>query len=81
MIQTFKKGYKNFKEPTPLKWKMVGIIISISCAGMTPAVMELPISDNLKAWINCGFAFLMVISNIITNLFTINLEKNEGKIA
>jgi len=73
MINTIQKGYKNFKEPTPLKWKVIGMIIAITCAGMTPAVMGLPVDDNMKAWLNCGFAFLMVISNVITNLFT---EKN-----
>jgi len=65
----FKLKHSYYKSATPEKMRKIGDAILIAGPILEGAVMQLPISDITKQWINFAITILTVGGKILTNFF------------
>lgn len=65
----FKLKHSYYKSATPEKMRKIGDAILIAGPILEGAVMQLPVSDTAKQWINFSITILTVGGKILTNFF------------
>lgn len=68
-MSKFKLKHSYYKASTPELFRKIGDSILIAGPILQTAIMELPITENAKIWINFGITILTVIGKIVTNFF------------
>lgn len=58
---------KKYYKPTPVKWRKLGDAFLLFSAGLSGAVMGLPISDNSRTWVLFAVNIVGIIGKVITN--------------
>jgi hypothetical protein len=66
---------KDYKKPTPVKWRKIGDSILLATLALSPMVMQLPLSEHQIIWVNFGLQAFGVIGKVITNFFKEEVEE------
>lgn len=73
----FKLKHSYYKSATPEKMRKIGDAILIAGPILEGAVMQLPISDTTKQWVNFAITIITVGGKILTNFFAEDTHKEQ----
>lgn len=51
---------KQFYEPTPVYWRKIGDFALVLLVAIQPMVLEMPIVETTKYWIDCSIVLILV---------------------
>lgn len=74
-MKKLKALWKNYKAPTPDKWRKIGDSLLIISIGLDGIVATLPIPEKVKIWIMAIISVMGVAGKFLTNFYA---PKDDG---